>query len=66
MSIGRARKNIQDVYLDPAPSPKTVKKWFCRFRNCDFNLKDEIHYGPLSDIDNDEIRNLINNIVITQ
>ena len=41
VSVGTAQKNIQDVYLDCAPALWTVKKWFGRFQNGDFNMDDQ-------------------------
>lgn len=61
ISVGTATKNIQDVYLDRAPALRTVKKWFGRFRNGDFNLDDQPRSERPSKIDNDIVYALVKN-----
>lgn len=59
VSVGIATKNIRDVYLDRAPALRTVKKWFGRFGNGDFNLDDRSRSGRRSDIDDNVVRALV-------
>lgn len=61
VSVGTAQKNIQDVYLDCAPALRTVKKWFSRFRNGDFNMDDQPCSGRPSTIDDDIVSALVEN-----
>ena len=61
VSVGTAQKNIQDVYLDRAPALRTVKKWFGRFRNGDFNMDDQPRSGRPSAIDDDIVSALVEN-----
>ena len=46
-------KNIQNLYLDRTPALRTVKKWFGRFRNGDFNMDNQLRSGRPSAIDDD-------------
>jgi len=39
--------------LNRDPALRTVKKWFSRFRNGDFNLNDQPRSGRSSSIDDD-------------
>lgn len=58
VKIGIAVKNIEKVYQDCAPSIKTVKKQFSKFRhNC--NLEIQPRSGQPSNIDNDMVYNLV-------
>ncbi|XP_026827673.1 histone-lysine N-methyltransferase SETMAR-like [Ooceraea biroi] len=59
VSVGTAQTNIQSVYLDRAPALRTVKKWFGRFRNSDFNLEDQLCSGRPSGIDDDIVCALV-------
>ena len=59
VSVGTAQKNISSVYLDRAPALNTVKKWFGRFRNGDFNLEDQPRSGRPSSTDDDAVSNLV-------
>ncbi|XP_025263217.1 histone-lysine N-methyltransferase SETMAR-like [Camponotus floridanus] len=59
VSVGTAQKNIQSVYLDRAPALRTVKKWFGRFRNGDFNMEDQPRSGRPSGIDDDIVCALV-------
>lgn len=59
VSVGIAQKNIQTVYLDRAPALRTVKKWFGRFRNGDFNMEDQPRSGRPSGIDDDIVHALV-------
>ena len=61
VSVGTAQKNIQDIYLDRAPALRTVKKWFGRFRNGDFNMDDQPRSGRPSAIDDDIVSSLVEN-----
>lgn len=61
LSVQCSKKYIQDVSLDCVPALRIVKKWFCRFRNGDFNLNNEIHSGRSFGIDNDLFHSLENN-----
>lgn len=61
VSVGTVTKNIQDIYLDRAPALRTVKMWFSRFQSGDFNLNDKLRSGRPSGINNDFIRDLVNN-----
>ncbi|XP_077291831.1 histone-lysine N-methyltransferase SETMAR-like [Arctopsyche grandis] len=61
VSVGTAQKNIQEVYLDHAPALRTVKKWFCKFRNGDFNMEDQPRSGRPSVIDDDIVSDLVKN-----
>jgi len=64
VTVGTVIKNIQDVYQDCAPTIRTVKKWFGKFRCSDFHLDDQPCSNWLSDniiIDDDIVNNLIQN-----
>ena len=61
VSVGTAQKNIQDIYLDRAPALWTVKKWFGRFQNGDFNMDDQPCSGWPSAIDDDIVSALVEN-----
>ena len=54
---------FKDVYLDGAPALRTVKKWFGRFQNGNFNLNNKLCFC----INNDFIRDLVsNNPILTE
>lgn len=59
ISVGIAYKNIHGVYLDGAPSVRTIKKWFRRFRDGDFNLEDQSRSGRPSEIKDDMIDTML-------
>lgn len=61
MSVGRATKNIQGIYLDHAATFKAVKKLFCWFGNGNLDLNDKISPGRASG--RQWIRDLANNSV---
>lgn len=60
VSVARASKSIEGIYLERVPALRTLKKWFCRFRNGDLNLNDNIT-SERPGVDNDLIRDLVNN-----
>ena len=47
--------------MDHAPALGTVKKWFGRFRNGDFNMDDQPRSGRPSAIDDDIVNALLEN-----
>ncbi|CAD7004304.1 unnamed protein product [Ceratitis capitata] len=56
---GAATKDIREVHLDRAPAPRTVKKWFAKFRSADFNLEDQPRSDRPSELDDDILRTLV-------
>lgn len=42
VKVRSAIKNIQEYYLNRTTFFSTVKKWFCRLRNDDFNIHAKI------------------------
>ena len=53
-----ATKNISEVY-ENGPKLSTCKKWFKRFRNGDFDLKDRQRTGRPTEVDNDVLKSLV-------
>jgi len=49
------------VYGDNAVSESVCRKWFARFRSGNFNLEDAPRSGRPSEINDDEIKALIEN-----
>ena len=60
MQWKQQKKNC-DVYGDDAINVRTVQKWFTRFWDGNFSLKDEKHSGRPTEIDDDQILALIQN-----
>lgn len=56
----QATKKICNIYGDNAVAESTVRKWFARFKNGDFNLEDQERLGRPSIVD-DQIATLIEN-----
>lgn len=59
VSAATAHKNIQEVYLDRAPNLRTVKEWFAKFRNDDFDVEDKPRSGGPSATDDDIMSDLV-------
>ena len=49
----KATKKFCDVYGGDAVNVRTVQKWFKRFRDGNFSLKDEKHSGRPTEVDDD-------------
>lgn len=55
VTVTTAHKNIESVYMDRAPAPRTVQKWFGRFKNGDYNLDDQPRSGRPSEVGDDAV-----------
>ncbi|XP_043258028.1 histone-lysine N-methyltransferase SETMAR-like [Colletes gigas] len=54
-------KKICAVYGGDAVSDRTVREWFAKFKDGDFNLEDRPRSGRPSTVDDDQIKVLISN-----
>lgn len=61
MSVGATHENIKNVYLNAAPSLRTIKNWFKKFRAGEFCLEDHPRSGRPSVIDDDVVCALLKN-----
>ena len=52
-------KKLCDLYVDNALKERQCRNWFITFRSGDFSLKDNPHLGRPSDVDDDDIKFLI-------
>ena len=52
-------KKLRDLYGDKALKERQCRNWFTKFRSGDFSLKDEPRSGRPSEVDDDQIKALI-------
>jgi len=52
-------KKLRDVYGDEALKGRQCQNWFRKFRSGDFSLKDEPRSGRPNEVDDDQIKALI-------
>ena len=55
----QAADNICEVYGADAITPKTCRKWFCRFKDGDRKFEDEPRSGRPSLFNDDQLRTLV-------
>jgi len=58
-SAERVAKKLRDVYGDKALKERQCQNWFRKFRSGDFSLKDEPRSGRPNEVDDDQIKALI-------
>jgi len=61
LKAAEAEREICNVYGDNAVNESVCRKWFARFRFGNFNLEDAPRSGRPSEINDDEIKALIEN-----
>lgn len=54
-----ATRNINEAFGQNTTSERTVQWWFARFRSGDESLEDEEHGSRPSDVDDDQLKALI-------
>ena len=52
-------KKLRNVYSDKALKERQCQNWFRKFRSGDFSLKDELRSGRPNEVDDDQIKALI-------
>ena len=57
----QARKKLFDVYGEKSLTERQCQNWFARFRSGDFDLKDAPRSGRPIEVDDDEIKAIIEN-----
>ena len=57
----QARKKLYDVYGEKSLTESQCQNWFARFRSKDFDLKDAPRSGPPIEVDDDNIKAIIEN-----
>ena len=58
-NAGQAAKMLRDVYGEEALEDRQCRNWFDKFRSGDFSLKDEQHSGRPNEVDDDQIKAII-------
>ena len=57
----QAQKKLYDVYGEKSLTDRLCQNWFARFRFGDFDLKDALRPGRLTEVDDDKIKSMIEN-----
>ena len=57
----QARKKLYDVYDGNSLTERQCQNWFARFRSEDFDLKDAPRSGRPTEVDDDKIKEMIEN-----
>lgn len=60
-NAAQTHKKICAVHRDDGVSETTVREWFRRFRSGDFNCADSLRSGRPTEVDDDQIKTLIEN-----
>ena len=55
----QAAKKLRDVYDEEALKNRQCRNWFEKFRSGDFSLKDEQRSGRTNEVDDDQIKAII-------
>ena len=58
-TAAQAAKKLRDVYREEALKDRQCRNWFDKFRSGDFSLKDEQHLGRPNEVDDDQIKAII-------
>ena len=58
-NAARAAKKLRDVYGEEALKARHCRNWFDKFRSRDFSLKDEQRSGRPNEVDDDQIKAII-------
>ena len=54
-----AAKKLRDIYSEEALKDRQCRKWFNKFRSGDFSLKDEQRSSQPNEVDDDQIKAII-------
>lgn len=66
-TAAEAHRILLDTYGEQAPSQRSCREWFHRFKNDDFELKDKKRSGPPKKFEDSELQALLDkNPCITQ
>ena len=55
----QAAKKLRDLYGEEASKDRQYQNWFNKFRSGDFSLKDKEHSGQPNEVDDDQIKAII-------
>ena len=58
-NAAKAAKKLLDVYGEEALKDRQWRNWFDKFRSRDFSLKDEKRSGQPNEVDDDQIKAII-------
>ena len=58
-NAAQAAKKLRDVYGDEALKDRQCQNWYDKFRSGDFSLKDEQRSGRPKEVDDDQIKTII-------
>ena len=58
-NVAQAAKKLRDVYGEEALKEKQCRNWFDKFHSGDFSLKDERRSGRPNEVDDDQIKAII-------
>ena len=58
-NAAQAAKKLRDVYGEEALKDRQCRNWFDKFRSGDFSLKDEQRSGRPNEVDDDQIKAII-------
>ena len=58
-NAAQAAKKLRDVYGDEALKDRQCRNWFDKFRSGDFSLKYEQRSGQPNEVDDDQIKSII-------
>ena len=58
-SAAEAHRMLVEVYGDNAPTDKSCREWFQRFKNCDFNVEDKPLCGQPKKFEDKELEALL-------
>lgn len=59
-SAAEAHRTLVEVYGDSAPTDKTCRKWFRRFKDGDFSVDDRRRSGQPKKFEDNELEELLN------
>ena len=57
-SAAEAYRMLVEVYGDTAPTDKSCREWFRRFKNGDFSVEDKLRSGQLKEFEDKELEAL--------
>ena len=58
-NVAQAAKKLRDVYYEEDLKDRQCRNWFDKFRSGNFSLKDEQHSGRPNEVDDDQIKAII-------
>ena len=58
-NTAQAGKKLCEAYRDESLKDRQCRTWFDKFRSWDFSLKDEQHSGRPNEVDDDQIKVII-------